>query len=88
MRKFNLTEFNTEYLDELKEIAKENPSLTFGDALELLAKKHADAVNDIGTMHDDGRFTKSEITMEGIETKELDLGEELNKLKKQPDLDK
>lgn len=87
MKKFNLAEINTEYLDELKEIAKENPDMTFGDALEILAKKHNDALNEIGNIDENGNLTKSEITMEGVETKELDLKEEIQKLKNRPPLD-
>lgn len=75
-----LSQINLDYLDELEIIANENPNLSFGDALELLAKKHPKALSDIGTLHDDGRMTQSEITMEGIETKEVSLGNELKKL--------
>lgn len=88
MKKFNLTEFNTEYLNELTKIAEENPNMTFGDAIEVLAKRHQDAVNEIGTLNPDGKLTKSEITMEGVETKELNLGEEIDKLVNKPPLDK
>ena len=80
MKKFTLIEFNLEYLDDLQKIANENPKITFGDALEILAKLRQDALNEIGVLNNDGTFTKSEITMEGVETKEFNFEEEINKL--------
>lgn len=80
MQKFNLTLLNPETIDELLKIAKEHPEFTFEDALEILAKSNNSGITDLGTLHEDGKFTQTEVTMEGVETKEVSFEKTLRNL--------
>jgi len=80
MKKFKLTLLNPETIDELLKIAKEHPEYTLEDALEVLAKTNNSGIIDVGTLHEDGKFTQTEVTMEGVDTKEVSFEKALRSL--------
>lgn len=80
MQKFNLTLLNPETIDELLKIANNHPEYTLEDALEVLAKSNNSGIIDVGTLHEDGKFTQTEVTMEGVEIKEVSFEKTLRNL--------
>ena len=80
MQKFNLTLLNPETIDELLKIANEHPEYTLEDALEVLAKNNNSGITEVGTLHEDGKFTQTEVTMEGVEIKEVSFEKTLRNL--------
>lgn len=79
--KYFLSLLTPELLNKLEELFKQNPTMSFGDGLDIIYHKYPELYKDFGTIHEDGRFTKSEISEEGINTQELNLKNELDKLK-------
>jgi hypothetical protein len=80
MQKFNLTLLNPETIDELLKIANDHPEYTLEDALEVLAKSNNSGITEVGTLHEDGKFTQTEVTMEGVEIKEVSFEKTLRTL--------
>lgn len=79
--KYSLSQLTPELLNKLEELFKANPTMLFGEGLDIIYHRHPELYKDLGTLHEDGRFTKSEISEEGITTKEFSLKDELEKLK-------
>lgn len=66
-----------DYLNISKISQKEN--LSFADAMEEYTKRNPGKIKNLGTLHEDGITTRAEITEEGVEIKELDLADELER---------
>lgn len=56
-----------------------NEKLSFADALEEYTKRNPGKVKNLGTLHEDGKLTQIEISEDGVETKEVDFSDELEK---------
>lgn len=75
-RDFNLLTVE-DYLN-INEIAvKEN--ISFSDAMEIYSKKFPGKIRNLGVLHEDGTLVQTEITNEGVETKEVNLTDELER---------
>ena len=81
MKKFDLVIFNFEDFSNILNIQKtENVSRT--DALEIYAKRNPGKIKDLGTIDETGHMTKTVISSEGVETKEVNFSDELEKIVK------
>jgi hypothetical protein len=75
----DLTLLTVEDYLKISEISqKEN--LSFRDAMEEYIKRNPGKIKNLGTLHEDGTTTRAEITEEGVETKEVDLADELERV--------
>jgi len=70
-----------DYLNISEICQKEN--LSFADAMEEYTKRNPGKIKNLGTLHEDGTTTRVKITEEGVETKEVDLANELEKIWKE-----
>lgn len=70
-----------DYLNISEISQKEN--LSFRDAMEEYIKRNPGKIKNLGTLHEDGTTTRVKITEEGVETKEVDLANELEKIWKE-----
>jgi hypothetical protein len=79
MKKFNLQYFTSDDYFEIIKIVKEQ-NMSFNDAMEKYSKKNPNKIRDLGVIDEEGNMTKTEVTMEGVETKEVNLEDILNDL--------
>ena len=70
--KFQLTSLTLDDWSEIAKIANEK-NLTFSDAMEEYAKKYPDKIKDLGILQENGHIRQSNISLEGVETKEVTL---------------